>query len=414
MVLASLGPLTAVLVAVAPRPAAADVNSDKAQIAQLGTEITQEGNAVQNLVARYNQAQTHVATIDAQLQASQVRLAGDRKSQAKAVSVLRVLALDSYMNGAGDTSALALFETGSITSMAAEQQYAQIASGRLHSAIDTVQLDEARTETDQAQLRTQQGQAEASVAQLSGSRQAAQAALTRDDTLLSQAQGNLQSLLAAQAAQRAAAEEREEEAMAARQAAEEAAAQAAEAAAAASQSGQSVQPTSVAITVNPSPGSYADPLRSIDALTPERVDQGVDYSGFGTIYAVGDGVIQSTGNSGWPGGTFICYRLSDGPAGGLAVYAAEDIYPTVKVGQSVTAGTAIGTMYEGPDGIETGWADPSCDGVSMANDAHQFSGANSTAFGANFSQLLSSLGAPAGIMQNDPATGVLPDGWPSW
>ena len=86
----------------------------------------------------------------------------------------------------------------------------------------------------------------------------------------------------------------------------------------------------------------------------------------------------------------------------------------VQLGPVRDAGTALGTMYEGPDGIETGWADPSCDGVSMANDAGQFSGANSTAFGANFSQLLASVGAPPGVMQNDPPTGVLPTNWPNW
>ena len=168
------------------------------------------------------------------------------------------------------------------------------------------------------------------------------------------------------------------------------------------------------VTVNPSPGSYANPLRAINALTPERIDQGVDYSGYGPIYAIGNGVVLSTVNSGWPGGTFIAYRLSGGPAGGLVVYAAEDIDPVVSVGQSVTAGTVLGTMYEGPDGIETGWADPSGDGTSMANDAGQFSGANSTAFGANFSALLASLGAPPGIAQNEPPTGDLPPGWPMW
>jgi hypothetical protein len=168
------------------------------------------------------------------------------------------------------------------------------------------------------------------------------------------------------------------------------------------------------VRVNPSPGSYADPLRDINGLSPERIDQGVDYSGYGPIYAIGDGTVLSTVNGGWPGGTFITYRLNDGPASGLVVYAAEDIDPRVAVGQSVTSGTVLGTMYEGPDGIETGWADPSGDGNTMAADAGQFSGANSTAFGADFSQFLASLGAPAGILQNDPPTGSVPPGWPSW
>jgi murein DD-endopeptidase MepM/ murein hydrolase activator NlpD len=209
--------------------------------------------------------------------------------------------------------------------------------------------------------------------------------------LLSQAKGNLAAAVAAAAAARAAAEEKEEQEMAAAAAAHP-----------------------VSINFTPTPGSYANPLRAINGLNPERVDQGVDYSGYGPIFAIGNATVLSTVNSGWPGGTFIAYRLSNGPGGGLVVYAAEDIDPLVSVGQTVTAGTVIGTMYEGPDGIETGWADPSGDGVSMANDAGQFSGANSTAFGANFSQLLASLGAPAGVMQNEPATGVLPGNWPSW
>ena len=125
-------------------------------------------------------------------------------------------------------------------------------------------------------------------------------------------------------------------------------------------------------------------------------------------------MVLSTDNSGWPGGTFISYRLTDGPADGLVVYAAEDIDPVVSVGQVVTASTELGTMYEGPDGIETGWADPSGDGVTMARDYGQFSGANSTAFGANFSDLLAALGAPPGVMQNNPPTGTLPPNWPQW
>ncbi|MGA2522059.1 MAG: hypothetical protein ABSG81_14735 [Acidimicrobiales bacterium] len=391
--------MATITTSLAPTPAAADVNSDKAQVAQLGSRIAQDGALVQQLVASQNQAEAKVASLGAQLDVAQAHVAADRQSEARAMAVLRTLALNSYMNGAEDNSALALFDTGNITSLAAEQQYSQDADEGLHSAIDAVEIDQERTQTAETQLRSAQAQAEASVQQLAGAQKAAQGALQRDDTLLSQAQGNLQGALAAAAALRAKEEQEEEEAMAAKAAA-------AAAAAAASHP--------VAVSFNPSPGSYADPLRAINALSPERVDQGVDYSGYGFIYAVGDGTIMSTGNSGWPGGTFICYRLSDGPAGGLAVYAGEDIDPTVSVGQSVTAGSVLGTMYEGPDGIETGWADPSCDGVSMANDANQFSGANSTAFGANFSELLASLGAPPGVMQNEPPTGSLPSGWPSW
>ncbi|MDA8291186.1 MAG: hypothetical protein M0Z33_05830 [Actinomycetota bacterium] len=139
---------------------------------------------------------------------------------------------------------------------------------------------------------------------------------------------------------------------------------------------------------------------------------GVDYSGVGPIYAVGDGVVLSTYNGGWPGGTFITYRLTDGPAAGLIMYAAEDITPTVQPGQTVTASTVIGQLYEGPDGIETGWA-AGTDGVTMAAAYGQFAGWNTTAFGMNYSQMLTSLGAPGGIPQGG-TSGALPASWPQW
>ena len=391
-----IGAAVTMTIALVPATASADVNSDQAQVAELGSRIAQDGALVQHLVVSYDQAQAHEAAVAARFDAARAHLGADRRAEAQSTDVLRQLALNSYMNGAGDNSTLALFDTGNVTALAAEQEYTYVATESLNNAIDAVKVDAQQTQSAEAQLRSAQSQAEASVQQLADAGQAAQAALTRDDTLLGQVQGNLQALLAAAAKQRQAAEVAEEEAMAAQAAA--------------------LHPVNVPINVtfNPSPGSYANPLRAVNGLTPERIDQGVDYSGYGPIYAIGDGVVLSTVNSGWPGDTFISYHLTDGSAGGLVVYAAEDIDPLVAVGQSVTAGTVLGTMYEGPDGIETGWADQSGDGTSMANDAGQFSGSNFTAFGANFSQLLASLGASPGVAQNDPPTGILPPGWPGW
>src|SRR5207237_2954334 len=113
-------------------------------------------------------------------------------------------------------------------------------------------------------------------------------------------------------------------------------------------------------------GGYANPLRDITALTPERIDQGVDYAGFGSIYAIGNGVVLNTVQGGWPGGTFIAYRLTDGPARGLVVYAAEDIEPSVQVGDTVTPNTALGHRYAGPGGREMGWAGGDALGNTMA------------------------------------------------
>lgn len=383
-----------VTISILPPTASAGVNSDKAQIAQLQQQIEQDGTTLQRLVAGYDQAQAHEIAVQAQIAALAARLAADQQAKAKATAILRNIAVSNYMSGVDQSSVLAEFEARSAGSLPALQEYAQVAAGRLQNAIDAVAVDVQQTQSTEAQLRVEQAQAEASIEQLDAARQGAQSSLDEDNALLDQVQGNLQSLLQAAAQQSAAAEQEEEENLAAQAVA------------------ATVRPVNVSYI--PSAGGYTNPLRGVNALSPERVDQGVDYSGYGPIYAIGNGVVLSTTNSGWPGDTFISYRLTEGPAGGLVVYAAEDIYPLVQVGQSVTAGTVLGTMYEGPDGIETGWADPSGDGVTMARDAGQFSGSNSTAFGANFSELLASIGAPPGVLQNSPPTGSLPQGWPTW
>ena len=165
-------------------------------------------------------------------------------------------------------------------------------------------------------------------------------------------------------------------------------------------------------------GGYQDPLRTVSGLTPERVDQGVDYAGSGPIYAIGDGVVLNTTNPGWPGGAFIAYQLSDGPAAGDIVYVAENVVPRVTVGQQVNSDTIVGTLLDTFPNLETGWANPPGTGESLARAMGQWSTAAEidslpTAYGANFSQLLTMLGAPAGVMMG-PVQGAMPAGWPTW
>jgi len=104
-----------------------------------------------------------------------------------------------------------------------------------------------------------------------------------------------------------------------------------------------------------------DPVASFPApppLTPTVIDQGVDFAGSGPLYAVGAGTITNLTSTGWPGGAFILLHLDD--SSGLPssyVYYAEDITPSVTIGQTVTANEQIGTATGGPDGIEIGFAD---------------------------------------------------------
>jgi murein DD-endopeptidase MepM/ murein hydrolase activator NlpD len=165
---------------------------------------------------------------------------------------------------------------------------------------------------------------------------------------------------------------------------------------------------------------YLDPLRSVSGLFPERIDMGVDFAGSGPVYALGDGVvIQSEGESpGWPGGGWISYQLTDGPDAGLVVYLAEDITPIVQPGQHVTPDTVIANMYNGGDGIETGWAQQ--DGESAESQTPQAGGISGggpfpTAVGNNFDELLQALGVPAAANFGQAPFGTLPAGYPtSW
>ena len=154
---------------------------------------------------------------------------------------------------------------------------------------------------------------------------------------------------------------------------------------------------------------YKNPIGP--GLTPGRVDMGVDYGGAGPVYALGNGKITGVYNSGWPGGGFIALQLSDGS--GRYVYYAEDISPAVQVGQTVMAGQLIGHATGG--GIEVGWAAPPGTGQTMAAASGQDKaglaqgdpGYYPTAYGVNFSNLIRSLGGPAGIVSG-PVQGTHP------
>ncbi|HEY3976166.1 MAG TPA: hypothetical protein VGM79_02755 [Streptosporangiaceae bacterium] len=168
----------------------------------------------------------------------------------------------------------------------------------------------------------------------------------------------------------------------------------------------------------PPPPVYANPFRAVSGLRPERVDMGADFGGSGPVYALGHGVITSaTGDSaGWPGGGWITYRLTDGPAAGLSVYVAEDVTPAVQVGQEVSSATVIANMFDGSAGIETGWAQPgggSAESQLAAAGAISGGGPFPTRVGLSFDELLQALGVPDGSNAAEAASGILPPGYPS-
>ncbi len=158
---------------------------------------------------------------------------------------------------------------------------------------------------------------------------------------------------------------------------------------------------------------YVNPLRLVSGLIPQRVDMGVDFTGAGPVYALGAGVVTEAqaNNGGWPGGGWITYQLTDGPAVGEVVYLAEDVTPTVQVGQQVSPDTVIAHMFNGSAGIETGWA--MLDSASSESELPEAGGIGGfgpfpTAIGMNFEYLLRALGVPASGSSGKSTSGLVP------
>ncbi len=408
------------VVATSP-PAGATVGDDKAQIAKIAHQIEVQGDHVQDLVTRSNAVETHLGQIDVRIAHNQTVLDADQRAETAATATLRATAIRAYVTDGGVSDLTVFTDTTDITSALEQTHYLGAVNDKFTRQLGTLLAAQADTKAAQKALQSDRDAAQATLAQLTSARTAATTAIAVEERSLTNVKGNLKQLMAAATAQHEKEEAAEERALA--KAVHASTPQVDAPTPAVLSAVPTTSPTSTAAPTAPppapsgpapSPGTYANPLRASVGLTPERIDQGVDYSGFGPLYAIGDGVVLTTVGGGWPGGTFIAYQLTDGPARGLVVYDAEDIQPTVNVGDRVNSNTVLGQMFAGPNGIEIGWANGSRLPDTMARDSGQFNGDNSTAFGANFSQLLQSLGAPGGILQNNPATGSLPSGWPQW
>lgn len=171
------------------------------------------------------------------------------------------------------------------------------------------------------------------------------------------------------------------------------------------------------LPVSPQNEKYCDPFRSIKPLRAERIDQGVDYGGAGPIYALGPGTIdlyRNRDDSGWPGGTFVSYKITVGPAAGKEIYLAEniDLNTKLKSGSYVFSGTVLGTLVDASPDSEIGWGLP---GAGYTAEHSCYVEGCSTPLGFNFNDLLVCLKTPSG--KSTGVTGCCPasSGYPaSW
>jgi hypothetical protein len=159
---------------------------------------------------------------------------------------------------------------------------------------------------------------------------------------------------------------------------------------------------------------YCNPYRDVASLNPERIDQGVDFGGAGSLYALGPGTIDlfdNRNNAGWPGGTFASYLLTAGPASGKTIYIAEniDLNPSLKKGSVVFNGTVLGTIVNASPDTESGWG---VAGAGYTAEHSCYTEGCMTPLGVNFNQLIVCLNAPSGLMGTG---GCCPaaTGWPT-
>ena len=143
---------------------------------------------------------------------------------------------------------------------------------------------------------------------------------------------------------------------------------------------------------------YVYPLSAAIDLVVERTDQGKDFSMApgSPILAIGDSVITAINPNWYAGQPQIVGQFTNGPLAGQFWYVAEQIRPTVRVGQAVPAGGLIAIYASSGTGIEYGFA-ANAQGETLAQATPGYSGDQSQAAigpngaGAKFADLLASL-----------------------
>jgi hypothetical protein len=162
--------------------------------------------------------------------------------------------------------------------------------------------------------------------------------------------------------------------------------------------------------------TYVNPFSRASALVPERIDMGVDYSGRGSIIALGDAKITyaTPEDPGWAycgAAGAVTLQLIDGPDRGRDIYITEGIAPTVPAGVTVTAGQKI-AEFAGTGCIEIGWSaipdgvEPEAAALGQeARGPNEDPGEHRTYCGNSMSELLASLGAPAGLTEGKTIVG---------
>lgn len=180
----------------------------EAQAAQIAAALQADSARLDVLAQQYELAQERVQSLDAQLATTRTQIAQTEARVSAAQANLRAAALQSYMSGTTDTAFESLFSSGGEQALVT-QEYRQVASDHISSAIDALHQAQTALASQETQLQTTETQARSAANEVAASQQQAQAVQAQQQGQLNQVKGQIATLVAqkqqAQAAEAAAA-----------------------------------------------------------------------------------------------------------------------------------------------------------------------------------------------------------------
>jgi peptidoglycan DL-endopeptidase CwlO len=190
----------------APRAAVGDpLSSARAQAAQISAELQADAARADALSQQYEGAQAQVQQIQSQVQQTQAKISAD-EAQVHADQInLRKQAIATYMSSGNDTALESLFGPNGESSVVADE-YRNVASGNISTAIDSLDVAQKALDAERQKLQASQAQAQTALDAVASDRQAAEAVVAQQQATLGKLNGQIAALVAQQQAAAAAAQ----------------------------------------------------------------------------------------------------------------------------------------------------------------------------------------------------------------
>ncbi len=198
--------LSASAVVGSSRPAtAATASSLKARADQLAREIAATGSQIAALNQRYDGALYAKQQLEAKIAADRAAIAGDQHAVTANQQILRVAAVNAYVDNGATTSSTGVF-SGSDNAAVSTQVYQDVAAGDLSLAVDNLTNAVGRLKDETTNLAAQERQVNQQAAAAGAALSQAHGLIAKQEALLQQTKGALAAAYAAAAAAQAAAQ----------------------------------------------------------------------------------------------------------------------------------------------------------------------------------------------------------------